>query len=75
MYTPAINRTLLDPCASNWLTSAIRSIIDRDPVDAANDAEHLYILMRDRADDVARKLKESSSSGPGDEPMTERTST
>ena len=34
-----IEQVLGDPAASFWLKDALRSALDRDPVDAANDAE------------------------------------
>ena len=45
--TPAIARVLSDPCASLWLKQALRSALNRDPVDAANDAEVLLRLLDD----------------------------
>ena len=42
---PEIQRVLLDPAASFWLKNALRSALERDPVDAANDAEVLAQLL------------------------------
>ncbi len=42
------NNVLKDPAASYWLKAALRGAIERDPVDAANDAEFLAQLLRVR---------------------------
>ena len=42
---PEIQQVLLDPAASFWLKNALRSALERDPVDAANDAEVLAQLL------------------------------
>lgn len=39
---------LSDPSASYWLKAAVRACLDRDPVDAANDAAVLAELMQAR---------------------------
>lgn len=44
-----INNILNDPLASNWIKDALRSALDRDPIDAANDAELLASLLASRA--------------------------
>lgn len=44
-----IQDVLNDPTASNWLKDALRSAMDRDPVDAANDAEILAVLLDNRS--------------------------
>jgi hypothetical protein len=40
-----IGQVLADPAASFWLKEALVSALDRDPVDAANDAEVLARLL------------------------------
>ncbi|MBV9072031.1 MAG: hypothetical protein JOZ10_00245 [Acidobacteria bacterium] len=45
---PEIESVLRDPAASQWLQSALRSALHRDPVDAANDAEVLARLLDER---------------------------
>ena len=45
---PTIEGVLADPAASVWLKNALRSALERDPVDAANDAEMLLRLLDDR---------------------------
>ena len=42
---PEIDRILRDPAASRWLKSALATALERDPVDAANDAEVLAELL------------------------------
>lgn len=44
-----IKDILSDPCASYWLKNALQSSLDRDCVDAANDAEVLAETLRERA--------------------------
>lgn len=39
---------LSDPAASNWLKSAIQESLERDPVDALNDALALAGVLEDR---------------------------
>lgn len=43
-----IDQVLADPAASFWLKDALRSAMERDPVDAANDAEVLAKLLAER---------------------------
>ncbi len=38
--------------ASGWLMRALESALDRDPVDAAADAEYLSALLAQRSADV-----------------------
>lgn len=48
-------RTLAtDPTASAWLREAAATALERDPVDAANDAEALASLLNDRAAAILR---------------------
>jgi hypothetical protein len=54
---PSIDEVLTDPTASFWLKSALRSALNRDPVDAANDSEFMARLLEQRCD---RILSESS---------------
>ena len=42
---PTIEQILADPAASDWLKTALRSALSRDPVDAANEAEVLAMLL------------------------------
>jgi hypothetical protein len=41
---------LADPSASTWLKTALAAALERDPVDAANDAEVLSAVLGHRAD-------------------------
>lgn len=45
---PNISRVLQDPSTSFWLRAALLSCLSRDPVDAANDAEVLALLLNQR---------------------------
>ena len=50
-----IEQILGDPDASFWLKEALRSALDRDPVDAANDAEVLAQLLDRRCQEILRR--------------------
>lgn len=41
-----------DPCVSNWLKTAVKSLVERDPVDAIKDAELLHHLMNLRLNEA-----------------------
>lgn len=43
-----IEQVMADPSASYWLKEALRDALDRDPVDAARDAELLSRLLEAR---------------------------
>ncbi len=43
-----------DPAASDWLKNALVEAINRDPVDAAGDAEVLYRILKLRTAAVQR---------------------
>ncbi|MGC2743479.1 MAG: hypothetical protein WA672_09840 [Candidatus Angelobacter sp.] len=45
---PSIADVLHDPAASFWLKAALRTALERDPVDVTNDAEILLRLMEAR---------------------------
>jgi hypothetical protein len=67
MLTQDISRVLRDPSASNWLKSAMVDSLERDPVEAANDAEILAALLQARAEvilsgEVADQLYFSTAS-------------
>jgi len=49
---PEIEAVLSDPAASDWLKAALRSALQRDPVDAANDSEVLALLLDRRWHDI-----------------------
>lgn len=50
-----IEQVLADPAASFWLKGALSSALDRDPVDAANDAEVLAQLLDRRCQEILRR--------------------
>ena len=52
MRDERVERILADPYASDWLKRALRSAVERDAVDAANDAAYLAELLGDRADEI-----------------------
>lgn len=43
-----IDDVLSDPTISNWLKSALRSALNRDPLDATNDSEMLFLILSQR---------------------------
>lgn len=47
-----VEQVLSDPAASFWLKDTLRSALDRDPVDAANDAEALFRLLDERCHNI-----------------------
>jgi hypothetical protein len=50
---PETVAALADPAASIWLRASLAASLDRDPVDAANDAEALAALLDARARRIA----------------------
>lgn len=50
-----IEQVLADSAASFWLKACLRSALDRDPVDAANDAEVLAHLLDRRCQEIMRR--------------------
>ena len=51
-----------DPCASYWLTDALRSAMDRDPVDAASDARILAAVLEQRAQSIFANWRPAETS-------------
>jgi len=49
---PMCENILDDLAASFWLKNALRSALNRDPVDALNDAEVLVVALKERLDFV-----------------------
>ena len=47
---PQIDQILSDPAASDWLKRSLVSALERDSVDAANDAEVLAAVLASRVD-------------------------
>lgn len=50
--TPTIEELLLDPSTTYWFKDALQALMERDPVDAASDAELLAKLMRARCQTI-----------------------
>lgn len=48
-----IRQILSGPGTSYWLKNALTSALDRDPVDAVNDAELLVMVLGHRADKIS----------------------
>ena len=47
-----IARLLVDPSLSYWLKDALRIALNRDPLDALNDAEALCQVLTERAQEI-----------------------
>jgi hypothetical protein len=45
---PTVEEVMRDRAASQWLKSALRTALERDPVDALNDAFVLAAVLEDR---------------------------
>lgn len=52
---PMCENILNDLAASFWLKNALRSALNRDPVDALNDAELLVVTLKERLDFVVNE--------------------
>lgn len=50
--TTTIAQVLHSSSASDWLKCALADALLRDPVDAASDAETLYLLLDQRAEEA-----------------------
>ncbi len=48
MTAKIIDDVLNDPTISDWLKWALRSALNRDPLDVANDAEILFFILSRR---------------------------
>ncbi len=46
---------IASPAASSWIKNALESALERDPVDAVNDAEFLHGLLTRRQEQVFQK--------------------
>lgn len=49
---PSITAVLESPCIHTYMKDALRVFLTRDPVDAANDAELLAELLRQRLENI-----------------------
>ena len=54
---PDILDVINDPSVSKWLLRAIRESMNRDPVDAANDAAFLSRFLDRRLHDIQGEVK------------------
>ena len=45
---PTVEEVMRDRAASQWLKAALRTALERDPVDALNDAFVLAAVLEDR---------------------------
>lgn len=52
----SIQTILDDPAASDWLKTALRTALGRDPVDAINNAEILCETLKQRLDDLLQTI-------------------
>lgn len=59
--TPTCKAILDDFSASYWIKNALRSALERDPVDAANDAEILAVALREHCDAIFKRYGETSN--------------
>ena len=50
-----IRKILKEPGTSNWMKLALSTALPRDPVDAANDAELLAIVLSERARKIGKR--------------------
>jgi hypothetical protein len=50
-----IRKILKEPGTSNWMKLALSTALPRDPVDAANDAELLAIVLSERARKIGER--------------------
>lgn len=58
---PSIEEVLEDPSASAWLRSSLSAALNRDPVDAANDAEVLVQLLQRRCQNLLGVIHERNT--------------
>lgn len=63
MNNPTPQQLLDDPCSSFWLKQSLAAALQRDPVDAVNDAEALAGVLRARADAVLGTPSSVSTQG------------
>lgn len=59
--TPICKAILVDVSASDWVKNTLRSALERDPVDALNDAEALVKALKENLDDMQRWVNEFMS--------------
>lgn len=52
-----IRQILNGPGTSHWLKNALMAALDRDPVDAVNDAELLAMVLGHRAEQISESTR------------------
>ena len=52
-----IRQILNGPGTSAWMKLALSTALERDPVDAVNDAESLVLVLRHRAEQVSEAAR------------------
>lgn len=52
-----IDDVLNDPTISHWLKSTLKSALNRDPLDATNDAEVLFLILSRRLGELFAEHK------------------
>ena len=52
-----IRKILEGPGTSTWMKLALTTALNRDPVDAVNDAELLVLVLRHRAEQISAAAK------------------
>ena len=57
MTKPTAREILGDPTTSNWMKRALTEALLLDPVDAANEAEVLALVLSERADNLLKEVK------------------
>ena len=57
----SLDDLLDDPSYSWWFKAALRSALERDPVDSANDAQVLANILRDYADNFLKEQPKRKS--------------
>lgn len=57
-----IRAILSEAGTSQWLKNALTYALDRDPVDAANDAELLAIVLSERAKEIGKHAATAATS-------------
>lgn len=72
--TPTAHGTLetilKDPSASFWLKTSLQTALERDAIDAANDAERLAELLRQRAETYLCPMVPTNICGKGQSRMS-----
>lgn len=54
---PSVEQIINDPATSFWLKKALIEAVERDPLDALNDAVVLSRILQDRFDSLTAHLR------------------